>query len=118
MLDSQRPELEGKTIQNLEEKRKERIESFRKKYESRTVGNELDKQMENNQNLMSTLEKKQKEFEKTKEELATIQELSKMANGTGPLKITFEAYIQQYYFKRIIAAANQPDIIMSDGLHF
>lgn len=115
LLDSQRPELEGKTIQNLEEKK----ENQRKLQEEIRIQDrrerELDKQMENNQNLMSTLEKKQKEFEKTKEELATIQELSKMANGTGPLKITFEAYIQQYYFKRIIAAANQRLIIMSDG---
>ncbi len=38
-----------------------------------------------------------------------------MKNGAG--KISFEAYIQQFYFKRVVASANKRLTVLSDGLY-
>ncbi len=38
-----------------------------------------------------------------------------MKNGAG--KISFEAYIQQFYFKRVVASANKRLTMLSDGLY-
>lgn len=36
--------------------------------------------------------------------------------GTQRAKLTFEAYVQQYYFKQVVAAANKRLTVLTDGL--
>ena len=39
-----------------------------------------------------------------------------IAGGSGRPKLTFEAYVQQYYFKQVVAAANRRLTVLTDGL--
>ena len=59
--------------------------------------------------------------QKRKEEnWAVIRELyyccAGIAGGNPRAKITFEAYVQQYYFKQVVAAANKRLTVLTDGL--
>ena len=38
------------------------------------------------------------------------------AGGSRRAKITFEAYVQQYYFKQVVAAANKRLTVLTDGM--
>ena len=39
-----------------------------------------------------------------------------IAGGNRRAKLTFEAYVQQYYFKQVVAAANKRLTVLTDGL--
>ena len=39
-----------------------------------------------------------------------------IAGGSRRAKMTFEAYVQQYYFKQVVAAANKRLTVLTDGL--
>ncbi len=63
--------------------------------------------------LHNLLDKKQKTIER----YTHINELYKVASGqqTQKVKISFEAYVQQYYFKQVVAAANLRLNKLTDG---
>lgn len=50
-------------------------------------------------------------------EWAVLEDLTKTVAGTGRTgaKMSLESYVQQYYFKEVIAAANQRLTVMTDG---
>lgn len=54
------------------------------------------------------------------EHWAVVRELfdccSGKAGGNRRAKLTFEAYVQQYYFKQIVAAANKRLTVLTDGV--
>ena len=54
------------------------------------------------------------------EHWAVIRDLydccSGKAGGSRRAKLTFEAYVQQYYFKQVVAAANKRLTILTDGM--
>ncbi len=39
-----------------------------------------------------------------------------ITGGSGRAKLTFEAYVQQYYFKQVVAAANKRLTVLTDGM--
>ncbi len=54
------------------------------------------------------------------ERWAVVRDLYKccagIAGGNRRAKLTFEAYVQQYYFKQVVAAANKRLTVLTDGL--
>lgn len=56
-------------------------------------------------------------LKKAQAEYAVLDDLARTAQGgiAGAAKITFENYILQYYFRRVVAAANRRLTRMSDG---
>lgn len=52
------------------------------------------------------------------ERYAAVHDLYQTVGGqqTGQVKLSFEAYVQQFYFKRVISAANQRLIMLTDGM--
>lgn len=99
-------ELQGKSYRDLEEERgllakKNLMAEVLEKKER-----ELDRYLSKHKPLKEAVKKAKESYEKEKKEILLLLDLSKMANGTAFGRITFETYIQQYYFKRIIAAAN------------
>ncbi len=64
--------------------------------------------LQKHQALIRGIEKQGKEMAAMEEELFLVQELAATANGQakGLERLTFEAYVQGFYFNRIIQAAN------------
>lgn len=65
--------------------------------------------MENNKNVLEKLSKCFEKQKTLKEEYVSISVLSETANGTlkGQAKVSFEQYVQAFYFDRIIFEANK-----------
>lgn len=65
--------------------------------------------MENNKNILDKLSKGFEKQKALKEEYVSISVLSETANGTlkGQAKVSFEQYVQAFYFDRIIFEANK-----------
>ena len=99
-------QLKGKVCRDLGEQKIKLEERKSMLEELEGAERRLDKYLSKHQILYKDIEKVKVSFEKEKEEMSLLLDLSKMANGTAFGKITFETYIQQYYFKRILRAAN------------
>ena len=60
------------------------------------------------------------EQQRREENWAVIRDLynccAGIAGGNRRAKMTFEAYVQQYYFKQVVAAANKRLTVLTDGL--
>ncbi|MGX6978872.1 AAA family ATPase [Vagococcus elongatus] len=82
-------ELE-QTIERLEE---ERLTLAQRKTQNQQI----------HQEMTTRYARLQKEWEK----LAELNQLSEVANGDGPLKISLERYVLQVYFAEILRVANQ-----------
>ena len=72
-----------------------------------------------NSETFKKLEKLMKEQKKLRDEWAVTADLSVTANGNqgnGKAKFSLETYIQQYYFKQVIASANKRLTMLTDGM--
>ena len=70
-----------------------------------------------NEKIKEALLKNRDELQKAEGTLKSLEALSNTASGNvrEKEKITLEAYVQTYYFERVIARANTRFLIMSDG---
>lgn len=70
-----------------------------------------------NEKIREALLKNSDELEKAEAALKSLEALSNTASGNirEKEKITLEAYVQTYYFERVIERANTRFLIMSDG---
>ena len=61
-----------------------------------------------------------KQKKRREENWAVVRDLynccAGIAGGSRRAKMTFEAYVQQYYFKQVVAAANKRLTVLTDGL--
>lgn len=82
---------------------------------------ELSAIVNTNIETLARLEKVAKSREKAMAEYSVIKDVydtvsgNRVQGGTG--KLSFEAYIQQFYFKRVVAGANKRLTVLSDGLY-
>lgn len=99
---SQRPILNAL---NVEAQKSQKVEE-KSKREQEIMAHEV--RLRRHQVLIHGIEKRGKEMAAMEEELFLVQELAATANGQarGLERITFEAYVQGFYFNRIIHAAN------------
>lgn len=78
---------------------------------------EMQVSQEKNEGYLRQLRNCQMRMEKIQTEFAVLDDLTRTAQGNviGAAKITFENYILQYYFRRVVSAANRRLTRMSDG---
>ena len=108
----EKPDLSGLTQQLNEQKKKKAAAEEAEAALARKQGTHEDALQE-----ILTARKLQKRRE---EHWAVVRELYNCCAGiTGGAfrgKLTFEAYVQQYYFKQVVAAANKRLTVLTDGL--
>ncbi len=108
----EKPDLSGLTQQLNEQKMKKAAAEEAEAALARKQGTHEDALQE-----ILTARKLQKRRE---EHWAVVRELYNCCAGiTGGAfrgKLTFEAYVQQYYFKQVVAAANKRLTVLTDGL--
>ena len=70
---------------------------------------EVNSSLRINETVLSSITEKYKEYDKVTKEWTLLNDLYETVAGikaTSRGKISFEAYVQQYYFKKVIHAAN------------
>ncbi len=72
---------------------------------------------DSDEKCLTALERKWREREELVKRWTIVQDLSDTFNGRkkGQAKISLEAYVQQYYFRQVIVAANKRLAVMTDG---
>lgn len=91
----------------------------KKQNENNTVRDALKLNLDTNIKIYSALEKEKDKCKSLEAAYITIRELSDTANGkVSGNRITFEAYIQQYYFNLIVQKANVRLNSMTGGRYF
>ncbi len=109
----------GKEYSDLDKLKK--LKEFIESQVSELSGNErkLERSLETNKSVLSSLKKAYTKLEKQRGEAAVMNDLYQTVSGqkAGMYgKMTFEAYVQQYYFKEVIAAANKRLTVLTDGM--
>ena len=94
-----------------ETKHEERVHSLEKERRERAA------QVDVRQNALDNIEQDFKLVKQTSQQMASLKELSEIASGTraGADKISFEAYIQTWFFSKMIRQANILLETMSQG---
>ena len=79
----------------------------------------LENQNDTNRQVKKEIKKLLEETEKISEEWAVLSDLSNTVSGqlSGKAKLSLETYVQQYYFRQVIAAANKRLAGLTDGLY-
>lgn len=77
----------------------------------------LERENSINEEALSSLKKSEANAEKLRRRWASVNELYNSVAGKASqrIKISFETYVQQYYFKQVIAAANKRLTVLTDG---
>ncbi len=78
----------------------------------------VDIELQNNIEVLGNLKKLGGNLEKRRAEYAMINDLYRTVSGqkAGEKgKLNFETYVQQYYFKEVVAAANKRLTVLTDG---
>ncbi len=79
---------------------------------------ELSKSLALNERAIKEIKEISRTMETVSKERAIVTDLYKTASGQtyGKAKLSFETYVQQYYFKQVIAAANKRLTALTEGL--
>lgn len=96
---------------------KEQLQSQLKDVEAKLRVSE--NRLETNRDAAKEIRKLLEEGEKASEEWAIIAELYNTVSGqqSGKMKLGLETYVQQYYFRQVVAAANKRLNHLTDGLY-
>lgn len=81
---------------------------------------ELMKKMALHDDALKEIREARRQQKRKEENWAVVRDLynccAGIAGGSRRAKMTFEAYVQQYYFKQVVAAANKRLTVLTDGL--
>ena len=103
------------SLEALETQQKETVAlRDRASAQENTVGRRLSRNEDAQRDLREALRRK----ERRREYWAVVTDLYRAMSGqlSQTVKISFETYVQQYYFKQVIAAANKRLSLLTDGL--
>lgn len=109
--------VNGRARVNIEEKEIKKAELSEHIEQYTETISQIKTRREINSGVVESLEKLNKKVGKAREEWAMIADIYKTVSGQkggGTAKIKFEAYVQQYYFKRVVACANNRLRLMTD----
>ncbi len=102
-------------LAELEEKASAQAEQLRR---ARAEKERLMLHLDRNQHALEQLIPLEESRAETEIRYAAVRDLYQTVGGqqTGQVKLSFEAYVQQFYFRRVVEAANQRLRQLSDGM--
>ncbi|MBQ6716888.1 MAG: SMC family ATPase, partial [Clostridia bacterium] len=86
--------------------------------EKRRLLSGIDKRLAANTDALSVLKDISKKLSSAKERWALVSDVYASVSGqqSGKMKLSFETYVQQYYFKQVISAANKRLTFLTEGM--
>lgn len=111
--------LQGKEKQDLQKLTEEQKQTAFHAESAEKEERSFDAARQRNMEAVQELQRALKRLEKTQERWAVVSEVYNAVAGkiSQRVKISFETYVQQYYFKQVIAAANKRLTVLTDGLY-
>lgn len=102
---------------DLDKLDEERERASAEKAETRKNYDNILTKLETNCNLLKLIKSSYEEIKRKDEEYLTVSDLSNTANGTLPQKpkIDLQAYVQAFFFEKVIAEANKRLSYMTSG---
>lgn len=117
-LSTYRSQLKSETIQNVEELEKQYKELENVIQLHRKMYQEIEIEHRTNQTVYDELQQYQAKRKTLNQRYGTIKEVYDTISGqiSQKAKLSFETYVQQYYFKQVIVAANKRLQSLTKGL--
>jgi len=112
------PRLTGKKAVELEPLRKLREELRQQAEAAAQQAGALQRRLAVNSGAVEELQHLQQKRQRLNERWAVIDKLYRSVSGqlSQKVKISFETYVQQYYFRQVIAAANKRLTLLTGGM--
>lgn len=110
--------LQGKQRADLEGFEKEKATISVHYSEVTALENSLNRRLILNEKALEELETALRRKHKRAQHWAVVTDLYKAVSGqlSQTVKISFETYVQQYYFKQVVAAANRRLSVLTEGM--
>ena len=115
-----RNKLQGKEIPDLEAIEKRIRESRQERENAERAETAAIRRITASENALREIQDAQRIRKRKQNHWAVVQDLynccAGIAGGNRRAKLTFEAYVQQYYFKQVVAAANRRLSVLTEGM--
>ena len=115
-----REKLAGKARIDLSGLERQQQEWRAKKKAAETAEAALARKLTLHEDALKEIREARRQQKRKEEHWAVVRDLynccAGIAGGNRRAKLTFEAYVQQYYFKQVVAAANKRLTVLTDGL--
>ena len=110
--------LQGKQRVDLTSLEKEKATLSMLHTEASALENTLNRRLVLNEKALEDLQETLRRKQKRAQHWAVVTDLHKAVSGqlSQTVKISFETYVQQYYFKQVVAAANRRLSVLTEGM--
>ncbi|MBQ8654428.1 MAG: SMC family ATPase [Clostridia bacterium] len=119
-LEQLKNRLQGRSRTDVAALEKQRLALEEKRLAAERMEKRADGSLTLNEQALRDITSARRQHKRREEHWAVVQDLYECCAGrTGVnkrAKITFEAYVQQYYFKQVVAAANKRLTVLTDGM--
>ncbi len=117
---SLKDKLSGKEKTDVAALEQQRLEQDTFRANAENAEKAVAKKLTIHEDALKEIKEARKQQKRKEENWAIIRDLynccAGIAGGNRRAKMTFEAYVQQYYFKQVVAAANKRLTVLTDGL--
>ncbi len=117
---SLKEKLAGKEITDVAALEQKRRELDEQQHDAENAEKTVSKKLTIHEDALKEIREARKLQKRREENWAIVRDLynccAGIAGGNRRAKMTFEAYVQQYYFKQVVAAANKRLTVLTDGL--